>query len=242
MHKRFTTGLTRRQAMGAIAVTAAGGIFLPPAAMASEPSPYAGLQLFGEGAGACLLTPEVTEGPFYFDSKLQRADIGEGRAGVPLTVRMQVVDTACRPIAGARVDIWHCDAQGHYSGYPGQGDRRDVDTTGQTFLRGWQDTDANGLVAFSTVYPGWYRGRTTHIHFKVHPDDRSVMTGQMFFPDALSDQIFTANAAYERPERRDTMNADDGIARQAGRASHAALREQPKTYEALMIVAIRPPS
>ncbi|TGS57800.1 protocatechuate dioxygenase, partial [Mesorhizobium sp. M1D.F.Ca.ET.183.01.1.1] len=158
--------LNRRQALGLIAVTAGGGVFLSSTARSAQNSPYAGLALFDAGAGVCAIMPEVTEGPFYFDPKLERSDITEGRSGIGLAVRLQVVDASCRPLVGARVDIWHCDAQGHYSGYPGQGDGQDVDTSGQTFLRGWQKTGEGGVVSFATIYPGWYRGRTVHIHFK----------------------------------------------------------------------------
>jgi len=232
--------LNRRQVLGLIAVTAGGGAFMPSAAHAAQASPYAGLALFDAGAGVCTITPEVTEGPFYFDPKLERADITEGKKGIGLNARLQVVDAACRPLAGARVDIWHCDAQGHYSGYPGQGDGQDVDTSGQTFLRGWQKTDESGIVSFTTIYPGWYRGRTTHIHFKVFPDERSVMTGQLFFPDGLSDQIFATTSPYnDRPGKRDTSNARDGIARQAGPLSQAALREAADAYQALLVVAVQ---
>ncbi|TIX73077.1 MAG: protocatechuate dioxygenase, partial [Mesorhizobium sp.] len=214
--------------------------FVPSTAPAAQVSPYAGLALFDAGAGVCAITPEATEGPFYFDPKLERADITEGKSGVGLTVTLQVVDAACRPLAGGRVDIWHCDAQGHYSGYPGQGDGEDVDTSGQIFLRGWQKTDESGIVSFATIYPGWYRGRTTHIHFKVFPDDRSVMTGQLFFPDALSDQIFSTVSPYaERAGKRDTSNAQDGIARRSGPLSQAALREAADSYQALLVVAVK---
>ncbi|RUZ74458.1 protocatechuate dioxygenase [Mesorhizobium sp. M7A.F.Ca.US.006.01.1.1] len=244
--KPSSFSLSRRQALGLIAVTAGGGAFLPASAMAAQSSAtqaslYAGLALFETGAGVCTITPEVIEGPFYFDPKLERADVTEGKKGIALDVRLQVVDVDCRPLAGARVDIWHCDAQGAYSGYPGQGDGRDVDTSGQTFLRGWQKTDASGIVSFATIYPGWYRGRTTHIHFKVFPNDSSVMTGQLFFPDSLSGQIFTTVAPYnDRPGKRDTSNAADGIARRAGPQSQAALRELEDAYQALMIVAVKP--
>ncbi|CCV09850.1 intradiol ring-cleavage dioxygenase [Mesorhizobium sp. STM 4661] len=236
----FSLPMSRRQALSLIAVTAGGGIVLPAGATAGEASPYAGLALFENGAGVCAITPEVTEGPFYFDPKLDRADITEGKKGIALNVRLQIVDAACRPLAGARVDIWHCDAQGHYSGYPGQGDGQDVDTSGQSFLRGWQKSDENGIVSFATVYPGWYRGRTTHIHFKVFPDDKSVMTGQLFFPDSLSEQIFTTVAPYnDRSGKRDTLNARDGIARRAGPLSQAAVREVAEAYQALLIVAVK---
>ena len=232
--------LSRRRALGLIAITAGGGVFLPAAARSAQASPYAGLALFDGGAGVCAIAPEVTEGPFYFDTKLERADVTEGKKGVSLNVRLQIVDASCRPLAGARVDIWHCDAQGAYSGYPGQGDGQDVDTSGQSFLRGWQKTDDSGIVSFTTIYPGWYRGRTTHIHFKVFPNDNSVMTGQLFFPDSLSEQIFTTVAPYnDRPGKRDTSNARDGIARRAGPLSQAALREVADAYQALLVVAVK---
>ncbi|RUU65386.1 protocatechuate dioxygenase, partial [Mesorhizobium sp. M7A.T.Ca.TU.009.01.1.1] len=107
--KPSSFSMSRRQALGLIAVTAGGGAFLPAAAMADQTSPYAGLALFENGAGVCTITPEATEGPFYFDPKLERADVTEGKKGIALDVRLQVVDAGCRPLAGARVDIWHCD-------------------------------------------------------------------------------------------------------------------------------------
>lgn len=238
--KRASLPISRRRALGLIAVTAGGGSFMPSTAPAAQVSSYAGLALFDAGAGVCAITPEATEGPFYFDPKLERADIAEGKSGVGLTVKLQVVDATCRPLAGARVDVWHCDAQGHYSGYPGQGDGQDVDTSGQTFLRGWQKTDESGIVSFATIYPGWYRGRTTHIHFKIFLDDSSTMTGQLFFPDALSDQIFASVPPYaERAGKRDTSNARDGIARRAGPLAQAALREAADAYQALLVVAVK---
>ena len=226
---------TRRSTVGLVAVTAAGGLFFPRVSWA------AGTSLLMPGAGMCMITPETTEGPFYFDPELSRSDITDGRQGVPLAVRLQVVDAACQPIAGAAVGIWHCDAQGLYSGYPGQGDGRDVDTSTQKFLRGVQQTDPEGIVAFQTIYPGWYRGRTTHIHFKVFLEERSLMTGQLFFPDALSDHIFTTVAPYnQRTAGRDTSNLRDRIAQGAGPTSQAALRDAMTSLEALMIIAVNP--
>jgi protocatechuate 3,4-dioxygenase beta subunit len=234
----FGPQINRRQALGLLAVTAAGGAFVPADALAQE-APHADTSLLMPDAGVCSITPEVTEGPFYFDLELERQDITEGRKGVPLVVRLQAVDAQCRPLARARVDIWHCDAKGIYSGYPGQGDGGNIDTSGQKFLRGIQHTDERGIVMFRTIYPGWYSGRTTHIHFKVFPDDKSVMTGQMFFPDGLSEHLFTSVAPYNhRPHRRDVFNRDDGIARRAGPLSQVALREAVNAYEALLIVAI----
>lgn len=236
-HDPFRANLSRRHALGLLAVTAGGGVFLPASVRAQEGSE--GLRLL-PNAGVCTITPATTEGPYYFDPVLERSDITEGRKGVGLAVRLQVVDQDCQPIEAARVDIWHCDAEGHYSGYPGQGDGRDVDTTGEKFLRGWQRTDRNGIVAFRTIYPGWYRGRTTHIHFKAFPSDASVLTGQMFFPDDVSERIYASVAPYNRRSvKRDTMNGDDGILRRAGSGVQSAVRQGESAYEAEMILAIQ---
>jgi protocatechuate 3,4-dioxygenase beta subunit len=147
---------------------------------------------------ACILTPASVAGPFYFDPKLQRADITEGHPGAPLRLRFIVMDAAtCAPIEGVRVDVWHTRADGFYSGYPGQGDNR-IDTSGGTFMRGTQFADARGEAAFRSIYPGWYRARTTHVHFKIFINDRDMLTGQMYFPDALSQYIYANVGAYRR--------------------------------------------
>ena len=191
----------------------------------------------------CLITPEVTEGPYYFDPQLVRDDITEGRPGVPVMIRLQVVDAACKPIADARVDIWHCDATGLYSNYAGQGDDHNhpVSTKGETFMRGTQTADKNGVVTFRSVYPGWYRGRTAHVHFKVLIGEKNVLTGQLFFPDALSEFIYQNVAPYsDRKTARDTLNADDGIAKQATRASFASVKEEAEAYLVSMIIGANP--
>lgn len=189
----------------------------------------------------CMVMPEVTEGPYYIDPELVRSDITEDREGVPLRLRIQVVDAQCQPVPQARVDVWHCDAQGNYSGYAGQGSDSTLDTSGRTFLRGTQMTGTSGVALFDTIYPGWYRGRTTHIHYKVFLDDRTVLTSQIFFPDALSQYLFQSVAPYDaRGSNRDTMNGNDGIAKQAGDGAFAALRETTMRYEAELVVGIDP--
>lgn len=211
---------------------------LPRAAPAATP---AAMPLLLPADAACVLTPEVTEGPFYIDPRLLREDITEGRPGAPLAVRLQVVDAACRPLAGARVDLWHCDAAGLYSGFEGQGDARAVSTAGQHFLRGTALADEDGIARFGTIWPGWYRGRAPHIHFKVFIDEARVLTGQMFFPDALSEFLYRHVAAYGgRTGRRDTLNQDDGIARQAGETSFAQVKELTDRYQASLLVAVDP--
>lgn len=192
-------------------------------------------------ANVCMVSPEVTEGPYYLDQGLERADITEGRPGSALSLRLQVVTADCVPVPDARVAIWHCDAEGNYSGYPRQGSDRAVDTSGQTFLRGSQPTDAEGVATFQTIYPGWYRGRTTHIHSKVFIGEKTVLTSQVFFPDALSEYLYRFVPPYsDREVQRDTMNRNDGIARQAGEGAYAMIRETASGYEAALVVGIDP--
>ncbi|MFT3992070.1 MAG: intradiol ring-cleavage dioxygenase [Luteolibacter sp.] len=184
--------------------------------------------------------PETTEGPYYLDPKLVRSDIKEGKQGIPLRMQLQVITADCRPVKGARVDLWHCDALGNYSGYSDQGSDSESDTTGKTFLRGTQPTDAQGVVTFETIYPGWYRGRTTHFHYKVFLDEKTVLTSQIFFPDALSEYIYEKSPAYKRTGTRDTLNSVDGIAAQAGEGAYASIREQKDRYIAALVVCVDP--
>lgn len=169
--------------------------------------------------GACTLFAEQVEGPFYFDPKLVRADIIEDRPGRASELRLRIIESgSCNPIANARVDIWHADALGQYSGYERQGAAGNVSTVGQTFLRGTQFSDADGWVMFKTIYPGWYPGRTPHIHLKVFLDMRTLVTGQAYFDDALSEHIYTSDAAYIARSGADTTNARDFIFRSANKA------------------------
>jgi protocatechuate 3,4-dioxygenase beta subunit len=188
----------------------------------------------------CKLTPQVTQGPYWFDPKLNRADVTEGKPGVPVRVAITVVDGNCRPIPNARVDLWHCDAAGIYSGYDGQGDDHATGAKGKTFLRGAQVTDAAGRASFASIWPGWYEGRTPHIHLKVFLDARSVLTAQLFVPDALSEWLYDNVPAYRRPHRRDTFNRQDGIALQGGEAMVAAVREMGDGYELALTLGVDP--
>jgi protocatechuate 3,4-dioxygenase beta subunit len=164
---------------------------------------------------ACVLTPQQTEGPYYFNADQVRSDITEGRIGIPLRLVVYVVNAnnlnACEALSNAVVDIWHCDAEGLYSGYGGQGDHHDIDTSGEDFMRGIQVTDTTGRVEFATVYPGWYSGRTTHIHFTIHVDSTRVATSQWYFPEDVNTQIGTL-APYNVRGQNPTTNARDGVA------------------------------
>jgi protocatechuate 3,4-dioxygenase beta subunit len=191
----------------------------------------------GDLAGVCTIMPETTEGPFYVDPELVRADITEGKVGVPLTLRLQVVDQVCNPLPGVRVDIWHCDVNGAYSGYPRQ--PGGLDTTGEIFLRGTQMADAQGIATFHTIFPGWYPGRTPHIHFKAFPSERRVVTGQLFFPDDLSREIYATVAPYSaRSSDGATFNERDGIARRAGPAALAELGRDGEALDAALVIAV----
>lgn len=236
------TRINRRDAFKAVAVTASGGLLMSQEAFAQEAGASATqTAALLAGADVCAIVPEVTEGPYYFDPEMERADITEGRPGVATRIRLQVVDAACLALAGARVDIWHCDADGLYSGYPGQGDDGSTDTSGQTFMRGTQFADANGIAEFLTVYPSWYRGRTTHVHFKVFLDETNVLTGQIFFPDALSQYLYQNVAPYnDRASARDTLNTDDRIAQRSTRAAFAFVKELGEEYLVAMIVGVDP--
>ena len=162
----------------------------------------------GAPSGMCQLTPVQIEGPFYLDDDLVRQDIAEGYPGVPLRVVIDVVALPdCSAVADVPVDIWHCTAGGVYSGYPGQ--LGGLDTTGETFLRGTQISDASGRVEFITIYPGWYPGRTTHIHFKVHWPANMEVTSQMYFDDAVSAEIYL-QSPYDQHGAKDTANSQDG--------------------------------
>ncbi len=145
----------------------------------------------------------------------------------------------CTPLAGARVDVWHARADGLYSGYAHQGDDHAIDTSGGTFMRGTQIADAQGEAVFRSVYPGWYEGRTTHVHFKIFVDAKHLLTGQMFFPDALSEYIYGHVSDYARKRTRDTFNANDDIAlMDKARGGYCDLREEATGYLATLIVGV----
>jgi protocatechuate 3,4-dioxygenase beta subunit len=165
------------------------------------------------GAGGapveCVLVPKQTEGPFYLDDRLIRADVTEGLPGLPLVVEILVRRLSdCSPIPGARVDIWSCDARGVYSGFPGQ--LGGLDTTGETFMRGTTFADERGVAIFQSIYPGWYPGRAVHIHFKVFPTPDLEVTSQLYFPDDTTAEVM-ATPPYVDHGPASTTNAEDGI-------------------------------
>jgi protocatechuate 3,4-dioxygenase beta subunit len=196
---------------------------------------------------ACQVTPEVSEGPYYLPIGPVRRDLTEDRTGLPLALRVKVIDAGtCRPIQGAVVDVWHCDAGGLYSGYiqqravePAAGGHVQPTDAG-TFLRGAQMTDARGAAAFDTVFPGWHSGRAVHIHAKVRVGSYIVggtvkgghvtHTGQFFFPEELTGQIAAFEPYSANPVQR-TANEQDvhyhaGAGGSAGML-HVRWRDEP---------------
>jgi protocatechuate 3,4-dioxygenase beta subunit len=223
------SGLTRRDSLlklGGLAATALGGGALGAEALRGEEAGAAagGPTAVASGLVSCVLAPEQTEGPYYLEGDKVRRDVREGKAGVPLTLRTTVLDVStCKPIKGAAVDIWHCDAGGTYSGFAQEG------TTGLTFLRGIQRTDRNGLAVFKTIYPGWYQGRTVHIHVRVYIGGNVVHTGQLYFPDKLTDAVYK-RAPYNRRPNRSTRNTSDSIFRNGGSRSVLKLTKKGTGY------------
>ncbi len=215
----FDDRVTRRGSLariGGLVVAAAGG-----SALASDAA--AGNRAVETGAVACVLTPELTEGPYYIAGEKVRRDIREGHPGTLLVLHLRVLSAStCKPLRGAAVDVWHADAAGNYSGF-GAG------AASRTFLRGIQKTDASGVAVFTTIYPGWYQGRAVHIHVKVHARGNVVHTGQLFFPDALTQAVYK-HAPYAARGNPDTPNAQDSIFVNGGRYGMLRLAKSGAGY------------
>jgi protocatechuate 3,4-dioxygenase beta subunit len=196
--------LNRREligAMGAAGAAVAFGCGSSP----TSPSSTATTTTTTTGTNAvCAVTPTETIGPYPSLTDLFRSDIREGKSGTLLTLTVKVVNASngCAAVPNANVEIWHVDASGNYSQYGSQ--------TTQTYLRGIQTSDANGEVKFTTIYPGWYQGRATHIHLEVTMNGRSVKATQIAFPEALNNTVH-ASGAYASRGSNPMSNASDGI-------------------------------
>jgi protocatechuate 3,4-dioxygenase beta subunit len=175
----------------------------------------------GSASTSCVLTAALTEGPYFVDEKLLRSDIrsdpatGTVSAGVPLSLTFgvsRVASSACTPLTGAYLDVWHCDASGTYSDVSGNGNGSGG--AGHKFLRGYQLTDANGVAHFTTVYPGWYAGCAVHIHFKLRlfagASKTYEFTSQFFMDEAVT-SVVHAQAPYSSKGQRTILNGNDGI-------------------------------
>jgi protocatechuate 3,4-dioxygenase beta subunit len=226
--------ITRRQLLTLAGASVAGVVAAP---------------VFGQAGGAlaCVATPEQTEGPYFVDERLLRSDIrgdpadGSVREGWPLALTIRVASIGkdgCKPLAGALVDLWHCDAQGAYS------DTADphFNTKGKKFLRGYQVTDAAGRVQITTIYPGWYPGRAVHIHFKVRADPKAgaarELTSQFYFDDAFTDRVHARGPYAKRGSGR-LKNAGDFLFRDGGSRLILPVAETAQGYAGSFEVAIR---
>ncbi len=197
----------------------------------------------GAAVPACVVKPALTEGPYFVDEKLNRADIrsdpttGTLKPGAPLTLTFNVskmANNACAFLSGASIDVWHCDALGVYS------DATDpsFNTRGQKFLRGYQVTDQAGKATFTTIYPGWYQGRAVHIHFKVRSRN-SEFTSQLFFDDALSAQVFAAAPYAQKGSSGWLKNSGDDIFRQSNNLLTLQVTKNGDAYAATFDIGMQ---
>ena len=210
----------RRRFLGEI-----GGLFVAtglPSALAAQQD---------LSPATCVLTPSATEGPFYLDDALVRSDIRDGRAGQPLRLRITVVDADrhCAPVPGALVSVWHCDAEGNYSG---EGSAH----AASRFLRGVQPAGPDGVADFVTIYPGWYQPRTVHIHYKVLLGRNEALTSQLYFEDALNREVLGGHPAYRANGVPKRSNAQDPIA--GGRPGIVQVKRAADVLEGHFVVGI----
>jgi len=206
--------LSRREVLALLGVTGLAAC-APSGVLSASATPVATSVATAAASGgttvtlpSCIVRPAMTEGPYFVDEKLNRSDIRESKPGTPFVLTFNVSKVsggACTSLAGAQIDVWHCDAAGTYSDATDPG----FNTKGQKFLRGYQVTDASGKATFTTIYPGWYGGRAVHIHFKIRVAN-SDFTSQLFFDDALNTQVF-ATAPYSQKGSGWLKNAQDGI-------------------------------
>ncbi|MBO9539088.1 protocatechuate 3,4-dioxygenase [bacterium] len=202
---RASEGTGSRAISQGAASWAAGGT---GAMRGTYPNPFQGRE-----SEPCVLTPALTEGPCHA-ATLNRKDISEGISGLPMRLSLRITRAdACTPVPNASVDVWHASPAGYYSAFPAGSicNPSSTDAQAEHFCRGVQSTDANGVVDFDSVFPGWYPGRTTHVHFIVRVGDQAYLTSQLFYDDALSDEIFSAHPDYRGRPRRDTTNQTDAV-------------------------------
>ncbi len=198
--------LSRREALGVLG--GASAVFASACGGDSPTSPTAAITTTTTNppgsTGACVVSPNETIGPFPSLADFVRSDIRESKQGLPLVLTIAVVNTSsgCAPVAGALVDIWQCDAGGNYSHY---GSERTL-----TYLRGLQTSDSSGKVTFTTIYPGWYQGRATHIHVEVTINGRSAKATQIAFPEDVTAQVYRTGV-YAASGQNPTSNARDNV-------------------------------
>jgi protocatechuate 3,4-dioxygenase beta subunit len=171
----------------------------------------------GGSSAVCTTTAAVPEGPFYKDEQLNRSDITEGKEGVRITYEFLVQDSRCQPLPGAIVDLWQADRSGVYSDFSSQA------SLGQTFLRGYQVTDGSGRCRFTSIFPGWYAGRLTHLHGKLKVNGTTNPTTNFFFPKTIETDVYNS-PLYSGRGQNNTSVAQD-----------VELRGDVTRYNALMM-------
>ncbi|MBL7953253.1 MAG: T9SS type A sorting domain-containing protein [Flavobacteriales bacterium] len=205
-----------------------------------HPAPAAGSE------GGCALVPSETAGPYPLDlsgnNTYFRTDIREEQAGVDHRVRLRILGNAnCLPMVNCRVDIWHCNVGGYYSGYTTSAHEGSQNHVSERFLRGIQMTDANGEVEFLTKFPGWYPGRTCHIHFQVYLNSMLQVTSQLCYPTAAKNALLTSEEPYTTWGTDPLTPAQDGIFSNGYALQEATLAYNEATgeYDSFLEVAIQ---
>ena len=173
-------------------------------------------------ATTCALTQAIEEGPYYLSSTPTRSNVTDGQAGKAITLKFTVLDKKCKAIKNARVDIWYANAQGVYSGVASRGDDLGAGTNSGNFLRGTQFTNAQGVVTFKGIYPGWYPARTIHIHQKIWVNDKEVLTTQTYFTDKQNAAVM-ATAPYNARGTQRVTNSTDMVLTRGGVSLKSAL-------------------
>ncbi len=235
--KQIGKTLSRRELLGLMGITG-GSLFL----LNCSTSVFGNKTPSFDVLPPCVVKPELTEGPYFVDEKLNRSDIRADtksnvvKEGSPLELEFrvsQITEKACQPLGKAMVDIWHCDANGVYSGVQDW----QFNTTGQNFLRGFQTTDEKGVARFSTIYPGWYVGWCVHIHFKIRTDKNYEFTSQLFFDEKLTDKILIDKPYSDKSANR-TRNERDGIFRDSENQLTLNLKETEKGHKAIFEIGL----
>lgn len=245
--------LSRREVLALLGAGGAAALAAPAVTSAAASAATSGTSPAGGRAPfrlpKCIVRPSQTEGPYFLDTELDRSDIrsdpGDGsvREGARLALEFRVsrIDTErCEPLPGALVDVWQCDAAGIYSGVV------DIDglfdTTGKRFLRGHQVTGPDGVARFTTIYPGWYPGRTVHIHFKIRTNPREVggheFTSQLYFDDAFTDRVFEV-PPYSAMKGRRVRNEQDAIFRGGGSQLRIDVTEEDGGYRGVFDIGLQ---
>lgn len=227
---------------GSASPAASGGPSAAASASASAAASAETSAAIATALPACVVAPELTEGPYYVDVDLERSDIRTNTAdsvaveGAPLVLHWSVSQadgSACMPMEGVIVDVWHCDALGTYSGVQGNS---------ANFLRGFQRTDSQGKASFTTIYPGWYQGRAVHVHFKIRTDPEAEagfeFTSQLFFDDDVSRAVY-ATGVYAQKGAQDQPNESDQIFNQSGGMTLLSVTQEGDGYRATFPIAVQ---